>query len=825
MKQYLKFFKRPTHYLGTEPNSYHKDLEQIKVHVGLAFPDLYEVGMSYYGHKILYQEINARKEFYAERVFAPSFEVADILRKHNTPLCTLESDTPLTQLDVLGFSLTNELAYTTCLYILDLANIPFWSSKRDDDYPLVVAGGGVTFNAEPVAPFFDIMFLGDGEGLILDFLNLFRLAKEQGLSKEEFLFSLKGKQGIYIPSFFKINKKYRGYTISPVYKDYTQVNKYIFPDLNQIEIPTKPILPFGKPVHDRLTLEIARGCTRGCRFCHAGFIYRPVRERTVDGILNALYKGLKSTGYEELSFLSLSTGDFSKLPSLFCKSIKFLLDNQVAISLPSLRVGSVAEKLMEMMSRIRKTGITLAPEAGTQRLRDVINKNITEEEILNYTEKIFSLGWQQVKLYFMLGLPTETKEDLKGIYDLCVKILQTASSKRVRLTASVSLFVPKAHTPFQWCRQLSLLELQERVNFLRSLFKQNRRMQLKWHNPYMSILEGVFSRGGRELAEILVKAYFKGEVFSNWDDFLCFSNWEEIFNDCAIEISEYLRDRDLSEILPWDHLNCGVSKKFLSKEYQKALKAKTTPDCRFENCTGCGVCDFKNKTVLPILNEQEKSVPILNVVSSSKKSKCIQWRIWFTKTKESAYLSQLELQRLFERMFRRLDIPLSFSQGFHPAPLISFGRALPVGIESLEECFQLYLFKKIEIFPLERINSFLPNGLQFFKIEPIPLKTKIPLSIAEDFEVQLEDKKRVMVEKKLQTFKKADAFLIQKKGKKRIQEYNLKKVVKSIKLERNKLKILLNWEAFYLSPLFIFDKILGNIQDVKILKLKQYFKE
>jgi radical SAM family uncharacterized protein/radical SAM-linked protein len=823
MKQYLPLFNKPSHYLGNEVNSIHKDLTKVKVHLGLAFPDLYEVGMSYYGQRILYNLVNQQKDYYAERVYAPSWEVAQILREKKEPLATLESDTPLSRLDILGFSLTNELAYTTCLYILDLGKIPFWSEQRGEDFPLVVAGGGVTFNAEPVAPFFDLMFLGDGEGLFLDFLDDFLQAKEKGWSKRELLLSLKSKPGIYIPGFFEINKSKKGYFIQPLYSDYKEVKKFTYPDFNQVSLQPEDLLPYGKVVHDRLTVEVARGCSRGCRFCHAGFIYRPVRERSLEKINSYLKEALAHTGYEELSFLSLSTGDFTLLEELFCQVINKLFQERVAISLPSLRVGSVSEELILFLSKLRKTGITLAPEAGTQRLRDVINKNIKEEEILEYTQKIFALGWKQIKLYFMLGLPTETKEDVEGIYHLCTKILAQAD-KKVRLTASVSLFVPKAHTPFQWSRQLNLGELQERIALLRKLFQQNKRLTLKWHNPEMSLLEGVFSRAGRELAPILVKAYQKGEILSNWDDFLHFDTWLQVFAQEGIEWEEYLRERELTETLPWEHLSCGVTKEFLLKELKKSLQAKTTEDCRSGKCSNCGVCDFKSKEIVPKLNKKkgrEFSFTEPNWEQALVKKE--QWRIWFKKKGFSAYLSQLELQKIMERALRRAKLPLAFSQGFHPVPLISFGRALPVGLESEEEIFQIFMAQEVKEKSFALINSFLPQGLRIFHWERIDLKDKIVLSRREDFKLSYPLAKAHCYVAKMDFFNKQKNWFFAKQGKRKVHNLDLKAIMQMKHLEKGDILISFNWDINYINPLVAIKEIFRpNLEEIRVIKIKQY---
>lgn len=818
MKKYLPYFVRPSQYLGTETNAIYKDPQTVKLRIGLAFPDLYEVGMSYYGHKILYQEINQIAEFWAERVFAPHLEVARVLKKNKVPLATLESDTPLAELDVLGFSLTNELAYTTVLYMLDLANIPFWARERGEDYPLVVAGGGVTFNAEPVAPFFDLMFLGDGEGLLVSFLKKYLRAKENNLSKQEFLFSLKGEPGIYVPEFFEVRFDGFEYNIVPSYHDYTKVRRYILAELNQSQVP-QPILPFGKPVHDRLSIEVARGCTRGCRFCHAGFVYRPVREKRLEQILTELDLALKNTGYEEVSFLSLSTGDLTNLAPLFCKTVEALSAKRIAISLPSLRVGSVDEDLIQLMAKIRKTGLTLAPEAGTQRLRDVINKNITEQAILDYTRKLFALGWNQLKLYFMLGLPTETQEDLEGIYDLCLKILATSSRKNTKLTASVSLFVPKPHTPFQWARQISLPELEERIAYLRKLFKQTKsRLTLKWHNPKMSIVEGIFSRGGRELAPVLVDVYQQGEILSNWDEFFHFEHWIQALSNHNLKLDFYLGEKDLNSTLPWDHLSCGLKKEYLKQEWEKSLQSQVTPDCRGEKCTGCGVCDFK--TIYPRLDQVKPySLPEL---SPGPKEKKLQFRLCFAKLNQSAYLSQLELQKIFERLFRRLELPLSFSQGFHPMPLISFGQALPVGMESLAEYLHVFLSQETNWPSLKQINASLPVGLKVKQIKPIALNEKIRHPKQEEF-VLLFNYDDDFLQKQSHKFELSANWLRSKTTKGKLKTYDLKQWVQSIRILTKKIIIRLDWQHAYLNPLFIFEGIWGELSRFKIIKIKSYF--
>ncbi|MGM0645654.1 MAG: TIGR03960 family B12-binding radical SAM protein [Thermodesulfobacteriota bacterium] len=735
MRELLPLLPRPSHYLGTEVHAVHKTVTGEMLRMALAFPDLYEVGMSYVGQKILYAAVNAHPNMWAERVFAPAPEAAKVLREHNAVLTTLESDTPLAQMDVLAFSLTHELCYTSILYMLDLAGIPFRAAQRQQG-PVVIAGGGNAANAAPVTPFFDALVVGDGEEVLLEVGEAVRQVRRCGGERSEILARLASIPGVEVPGFGQ-----------------KEVERRLVVDLDASPFPSQPVLPFGKPVHDRFSLEIARGCTRGCRFCHAGMTYRPVRERSLPELERLIREGLDATGYEELSFLSLSTGDFSVLETLFTQSYSRCLQEQVAVALPSLRVGSVSEQMMGLIAKIRRTGATLAPEAGSQRLRDVINKGITEEALLQHTEQLFAHGWQSIKLYFMIGLPTETEEDLEAIFDLCRKVRHTAGkqAKRVQITASISPFVPKPHTPFQWERQLSCAEVHERIGYLQNRFRHQKGYKLRWHQPEMSFLEGVFSRGDAALADSIEQAYQEGDILTSWAEYFKPELWERVFAACAVDPVAYLQARDTEESLPWDHIKTGVSKRFLFTERKRALAAKETPDCRYATCRACGACNFGNRSseltqqakraiIRPRINSTTREAPLAekNWQSQGLQEKKGHFRIWYAKTGPARFLSQLELQSLFERALRRADIPLSFSAGFHPMPLLSFGPALPVGVQSMAEWFNVFVRQsdvQLEALQHSLYHQF-PQGLRVYQVQELGLGKRQAQAVAEDFELE-----------------------------------------------------------------------------------------
>ena len=842
MRHLLPLFPRPSHYLGSETNAVHKDPQAVQLRWGLAFPDLYNVAMSHLGQKILYHVLNARPEVWAERVFAPHPDVAAILREHHEPLCTLESDTPLAELDILGFSLTHELCLTTVLFMLDLAGIPFRAEDRPRRLPLIIGGGGAMFNPEPVAPFLDCVVLGDGEEVVLDISRIVLERKHERVSKADLLLELSELPGIYVPSLF--TDAGPGRPPSPVHERVSRVEKAVVSTLRPEDCPTAPVIPFGKAVHDRLTLEIARGCTRGCRFCQAGMTTRPVREHSLNDLDELMTRGLNQTGYEETSFLSLSTGDFSQLDGLFEQSFSRCSQEQVAISLPSLRVGSLSPKIMELMSSLRRTGATLAPEAATQRLRNAINKNITEEDLLDHARKLFELGWHSIKLYFMIGLPTETEHDLDSIAELCLRVRNTAASrsKRLQVTASVAPFVPKPHTPFQWETQDSLEQTRAKIDHLNRIFKRHKGLHLRWHQPEMSALEGVFSRGDRSLAMILEHAFTLGDILTSWTEFFSWPLWLQCFEDCGIDPESFLQSRDVEGPLPWDHINSGVSKRFLRTERRRALEEKITADCRFHACRTCGVCQLDHasseltkqagvKPIAPVVNQASRDQDSPAQVPSNAEQhdlslKAIQYRLWYQKLGPAAYLSQLEMQTIIERALRRSQAPLSFSQGFHPKPHLSFGVALPVGVASLEEWVVVSFRNPVETGPfLERMNQDLPQGLTFIRMDPLQPKKKHPQPELESFLLTASSPRGPLMAN-WGLFLEKTHFSWHKKTKKGVKDIDLRPfVLSATPRDSNSIHLIFDWREGYINPLEVIKAVNPGLppESVSLCKTGQFF--
>jgi len=784
----LPLVQHPSHYLGTEINALPKDPETIRLRFALAFPDLYEVGMSHLGIQILYHILNTRRGIAAERVFAPGIDLETRMRTDGIPLCSLESGTPLSAFDIIGFSLLYELNFSNILNMLDLSGIPLYARERDASHPLVIAGGPGTFNPEPVADFFDAMVIGDGEDVVLALSDAWLASKDTGDDRQEILRGWSRLRGVYVPSFFEAGVDPKGFQVlTPRFLEHRTVHRAIVSDLNQAPYPEGPVVPFGKPVHDRLSLEICRGCTRGCRFCQAGIIYRPVRERAPDTVLLLAERALASTGYGDLSLLSLSTGDYSAIQALMEALMSRCEPEKIAVSLPSLRVGSLTESLMAQIKRVRKTGFTIAPEAGSQRLRKVINKKIVEQDLEETVRNAFGLGWHLIKLYFMIGLPTETEADLDEIVALVRRLQKVRGPKahNKQITVSISTFIPKAHTPFQWCSQMSLDESRHKIRMLRSRLK-GRGLRVKWQNPEMSLLEGLWARGDRQLSRLLVKAYEMGCRLDGWSDHFQYRRWREAIEACDVDIDFYtMRSRDPFEPLPWDHVDSGVSKDFLRLEWERALEGHETRDCRDGDCHLCGLCDFE--TLKPIVFGADAAVQVGRPAYSTEEGgpfKKIQ--VAYAKLGQARYFGHLELVKVFMRAFRRARIPLRFSQGFHPAPKVSFECALPVGTESLEEHFTIQVPVHVSCATIiEHINPQLPEGLTITACNMIgPLSSEV---LPKRFHYTVTLKEDAFSEVKLNEFlEKTEWPFVKKNRRGESKTIDLRPLVKSLQLLSSK---------------------------------------
>ncbi len=598
IEELLYLVEKPARYLGNELNAIYKKVNEETLRFAFCFPDIYEIGMSHLGMKILYGLLNTLDNVYCERVFAPAIDMEEKMRKGSIPLWGLESRNPIKDFDFVGFTLQYELSYTNVLNMMDLAGIPIYSWERDEDDPLIIFGGPCTYNPEPIADFADLIVIGEAEEVIVELLELYKSHKNGSYNKKDFLYDSSKIPGVYIPSLYDVEYDDDGLirSFTPKYEGIPKtIRKRIIKNMDKAYYPKEMIVPYLDVVHDRVVLEIFRGCTRGCRFCQAGMVYRPIREKSIDILKYLARELLLSTGYEEISLSSLSTSDYSDLQALVRELIDEYEGRQIGISLPSLRLDNITLGLLEEIQKVRKTGLTFAPEAGSQRLRNVINKGINEKDLTEAAQKAFKLGWGNIKLYFMLGLPTEKLEDLKGISELAFKAIdlyyQTPKelrNKRLNITVSSATFVPKAFTPFQWESQISLDEIHKRQEFLGEELK-NKHINYDYHDPRTSLLEAIFARGDRRLSKALELALKRGLKFDGWKEHFDYNKWQKIFEDIGIDPEFYAnRRREYNELLPWDHIDIGVTKKFLIRENEKAKNGKITEDCRI-NCSGCGI--------------------------------------------------------------------------------------------------------------------------------------------------------------------------------------------------------------------------------------------
>ncbi len=747
----LPFVGKPGRYVGGEINVVEKDIRDVSLRMVISYPDIYEVGMSNTAIQILYNVINKIDRYYCERVFAPWKDLEYYLRKDNIPLFSLETYTPLVDFDIVGFSIGYELLYTNLLNIIDLGKIPVFSKKRDEEDPIIIAGGPGIYNPEPIADFIDVFIFGDGERALVEFLRKYEEVKE--LSRIERLKVLDKFDFTYIPILYE-TERIGNFLYTKINK---KVKRRIEPDIENLPIPQKPIVPIIKTVQDRVTVEVTRGCTTGCRFCQAGFIYRPVRERSIERIKEAVIESLKNTGYDEVSLSSLSISDYTDLFRLVYELNAELIDNNVSISLPSLKVNSTNVKILEMIQRVRKSGLTFAIESPDEEVRKKINKAVDDNQLISIIKEVSSLGWRLIKLYFMIGLPFSEREGEK-IEEFIKMLLEV--EKRLNINVNVSLFVPKPHTPFERVRQLNLEEAKSTLNYLRSVFRKGR-VKIKYQNPEMSMIECVMSRGDRTVSSLIYEVFKSGERFSSWDEIFNFNLWIERADTLGINLNNYTEEFNKYVKLPWDFIDTGVNRNFLDREYRNSESSKITENCIYDGCPGCGVCKGNIKNILERERKGVKEVKIDHFKSFKKEKKSersAKYLIKFKKLGKYAYFSHLDLVNFFSRVAKRSGLPLKYTQGFNPKPKIVIPFPLPLGVESDFEIMELFLEDNVDGFYFrELLNSYLPKDISVTDV----LYSKQSKSIASkpychDYFIKADDVELTLINLNRDIVKKAD---------------------------------------------------------------------
>ncbi|MBI5378543.1 MAG: TIGR03960 family B12-binding radical SAM protein [Nitrospirae bacterium] len=742
LEKLLPYVSKPSRYLGREVNAVRKDPSAVRTTVALAFPDTYEIGMSHLGLQILYRTLNDRPDTAAERVFAPWLDMEAQLRKRGWPLHSLESGRPLHAFDLVGFSLQYELSYTNLLNMLDLGGIPLHSDERGERDPLVLAGGPGAFNPEPLADFLDAVLLGDGEEAVHEIVETHQAWKGSGSSRAALLRALARIPGVYVPSLVRVDDHPDGRirALAGLNGRPARIKKRVVLDLDRSPYPKAPVIPYMQIVHDRSVIEVARGCPWWCRFCQAGVLYAPLRERSPEKILELAERAIRNTGHEEISLASLSTGDYGGFSSLVGRVMARYGHERISVSLPSLRVNTVTPEVMEAIRTVRKTGFTIAPEAATPRLRAVISKGLDEGEVEETVWHIFAEGWDTVKLYFMVGLPTETQEDVEGIARMARRVQEIgrkAGGRGKQVNVGVSTFVPKPHTPFQWIGQIPLEEVRARQGFLRRALRRPG-LFYKGHDPEVSFLEAVFSRGDRRLGPAIEQAWREGARFDGWSECFDLARWLRAFESAGLDPSYYAhRTIPREEVLPWDHLDSGVTKRFLLKELDKALSLEESLDCRDGACIQCGAakrwvgCDPRTGVLgNPEGNPPRQpsgregaTAPTKPIAPPAVHPAVVRIRCAYTKLGPLRFLSHLELKTVLLRALSRAAVPVAYTAGFNPHPKVAFGPALPVGVEGAAEQMDVECWKSPG--PPEdlvaRLNRTLPEGVQFFEARFLPL--------------------------------------------------------------------------------------------------------
>lgn len=722
LERALRNVQKPGRYVGGEWNAIIKDPDRMKTRIALVFPDLYEIGMSHIGQKILYSLLNKSSSVLAERVFAPWPDFERELRQRDIPLFSIENRIPLSEFDILGFSLLYELNYTNILTILDLGKIPFFASERNMDSPLVIAGGPAVFNPEPVADLFDLCLIGDGEEAVFEILDRILIMKARSDDKENLLRELAKIEGVYVPSLYAAYFPSRSSLMGVKPKDEatSRITKRVLSSFSSAPFPENIIVPNIQVVFDRVSVEAERGCPQNCRFCQATHLYFPSRVKNPTGLAQTVLDSVRSTGYEDASLSALSVGDYPYLD----QTVKALMDEfeerQVSLSVSSLRPKGLSSELAENILRVRKTGFTLVPEAGTERLRRVINKSLDNEDIREAVQNVFTRGWRLLKLYFMVGLPSEREEDLDGIVELVKEIIRMGYrilKKPPQINLSISSFIPKAHTPFQWENMEDEDTLIQKHASVKSRLKKYSFVRFKEHNLKSALLEAVFSRGDRRLTPVILHAWRAGARFDSWGDLFQFRYWEDAFKAHDIDYRIYLGEMRESAILPWDHIDTGIKKSHLLEERHRAQQEVASPKCLDKSCAECQGC-----SLAPLLvKDHAERIEILEKgfsVFGKKSANVSRYLAYYSKVDSAKYFSHTDVNNIIQRGFRRAGIPVSFSKGFHPKMIVSYPPALPLGMEGRAEVIE---FRSDYDIPFNEfvthINAFLPPGVRFFKLE------------------------------------------------------------------------------------------------------------
>jgi radical SAM family uncharacterized protein/radical SAM-linked protein len=752
IEEILPLVTKPSRYLGNEFHVVRKDPASVSVQWLLILPEVYEIGMSHWGLKILYEILNKRTDSLAERAFSPWVDMEDRMRRAGIPLWSLETRRPAREFDLIGFSLQYEMTATNILNALDLARIPIWARDRRNDDPLIIGGGPCVTNPEPLAEFFDAFLIGDGEEAVGRVTEAVRETK--GMDRERRLRALAGIPGVYVPALYspRVDADGRYLGTFPNSPDTpARVSRTFLPDLENAPYPERPVVPLQEVVQDRLSIEILRGCTQACRFCQAGYLYRPVRERSVDRILDLAKKGLAASGWDTIGLVSLSTADYSQLEPLTAALNDRFAHEKVSLSLPSLRADRFGIEIAQKVREVKKTGFTFAPEAGSERLRRVINKRISDEEFFEAARIVYGQGWRLIKLYVMIGLPTEKWEDVEAIHAFARRVLSVARTfgPSCKLNLSVGAFVPKSHTPFQWEAFEDIGSLREKIDYLRSTLS-SKTARVKWNDLETSHIEAILSRGDRRLARAIYRAWELGCRFDGWSEHFSYARWIQAFEETGIPIGEYTRARGIEEPLPWDHIDIGIHRKFLERERQYAYEMRPTADCRTEGCVACGIPGMPDDTRLaPASRKTETRVggevamasaatrettsdssltmlPETTGLQAPKRpvvtSPPILWplRMRFSKEGPARFLSHLETGTIMSRAFRIAGIPVGFSQGHSPHPKFHFGPPLPVGIAGMRELIDVEILVPWRGYMIDRLNAVLPGGYRITEVWALP---------------------------------------------------------------------------------------------------------